>query len=407
MMPAPVVRGEWTTPVQIDPFAVSPDAHAKVLGAFTDTGNRVKDGGLDMPARLQWTAETRVFASSDGSLTTQRLLRSKPNIWVTGQLPRVLRKEGAIRLPVEGFAPASAGFESVTGLEVHDRIKATVEEAVRLASYPEVGVNVGRYEAVLDGSAMAAILGGTLAPALELDRVFGREADGVGTSFLAPISQVLGRTSFSPHLTVTANRAAPAYGAAKWDDEGVAVTPFPVIQRGAVVDYFTTRTSAPALAAWYRATGQSVQSRGSAVAWAATASPVGCASQLAMDSGARGATLDALLARMSNGIFIRGVQDRGVATIVSDQQLASGLCVPMAVFEVKRGQITRRVRGAALQFRTTKFWNAIAALGDATTQQHFVWDGVRGETWAETTLPVVAPAAQFRDVDVCQIGSAS
>jgi predicted Zn-dependent protease len=79
----------------------------------------------------------------------------------------------------------------------------------------------------------------------------------------------------------------------------------------------------------------------------------------------------------------------------------------MAVFEVKRGQITRRVRGAALQFRTTKFWNAIAALGDATTQQHFVWDGVRGETWAETTLPVVAPAAQFRDVDVCQIGSAS
>jgi TldD protein len=391
---APVVTGEWVTPVKIDPFSVSPDEHAYMLGAYMEATSRAL--GAETQPSFYWQSETRVFASTEGSLVTQRLAQARPRVTVDAE-PNVRRPA---HLPVTEIAPESAGFEITQGSALQERIKAIAEETTRLLAYPIVSVEVGRYPAVLDGASIGAILGATLAPALELDRVLGLTADTGGTSFLAPPATILGRPMFSPALTVSADRTPPHLGAARWDDEGVATEAFPVIQHGAVVDYFATRGSAATLVPWYTSRGMPIRAHGSAVAWMAAKAPVGTASSLLVHADAAGASLDALTRELGNGLLMRGVSDA-----FSDQQLTSGTLFPAMLFEVKHGQITRRFAGGAVQFGTAKFWKSLTTLGDESSVQSYVHEAEVGEGMMQMVQPIRAPAGHVQELNVVQIES--
>ena len=390
---APVVTGEWTTPVKIDPFSVSPDEHAYMLGAYISAAERVPDGST-FPTSFFWLKETRVFASSEGSIITQHLAQARPRVVLTMGPPI---RMGA-RLEVTELAPKGAGFEIALGTTLQDKIKEATEEAARLASYPESNVDVGRFEAVLDGMSLAAVVGATLTPALELERVLGLSADAGGTSFLSPPDQILGKPLFSSVLNITAERGIPDLGAAKWDDEGVETEAFPVIQKGAVVDYFGTRATAPALASWYKSQGKPVTSHGSAVAWIPTRAPMGSASHLTVAPGAAGVTLDSLTKQLVNGVLVRGVNYAN-----SDQQLTSGAFYPAMLFEVKKGQITRRLKHGSVQFGTKKFWKSVTTLGDASSVQACIRNAASGQPWVPTIQPIMAPAAHIQELNVTAI----
>jgi TldD protein len=366
-----------------------------MLGAYWDMVYRVLSGST-RDVRIHWAADTRVFASSEGSLITQKLARAEQNIQVNGLIPGARKPASVIQVP--GFVPTSGGFECLLGPDLQEGIKIATEEAVRLEKIPITQAELGRYQAVFDGVSLGAIVGATLAKALQMGRVLGHEANEAGTSFLSPIEDVLGAQIFSKHLNVTADRSPPHLGAAKWDDEGVETETFPAVQNGQVVDYFTTRSTAPRLAKWYAKRNQPAKSRGSAVAWSASTPPMGYASNLIVGTGTQGTTQQALLSDLSDGIFIRGTD-----YISSDQQLASGSITPWMMYEVKKGQITRRLVGGGIQFGTKNFLNSITALGDASTVQHFKQTGSIGETWAQTVLPVAAPAARLGQVDVIQM----
>jgi predicted Zn-dependent protease len=254
---------------------------------------------------------------------------------------------------------------------------------------------------------MGAMTGGTLVRALEMHRVLGHDADSTGTSVLAPIDDIVGRPLFSPLVNITTNRAAPQFGAAKWDDEGVETEAFPLVERGCVVDYFATRESASALSSWYNTSGRRTRPHGSAVAWSATMSPTGAASNVTVDAGAQGQSLVELARRMGDGLLLRGMRGtrdaHGIDTEMdSDQQLAGGTFVPMMMFEVKRGQITRRLIGGAVQFRTIPFFRSIIALGDTSTCEDHALRTVIPQTWERMTVPVVSPAVQVEHVDLMQ-----
>jgi TldD protein len=386
---APVVIGEWATPVTFDPFAVSPDEHAYMLGAYMSAITRVI-GGVPA-AHFYWLAETRVLASSEGSLITQHLAQARPRV-TSGINPY---SGTGVSLELMDLAPAEgAGFEIALGPALQDKIKARTEDAARLASYPNGNVEVGRYEAVLDGMSVGSIASATLMPALELDRVLGQTTNASGTSFLAPPDRILGQPMFAAALNVTSDRGLPYLGAAKWDDEGVETEPFPVIREGAVVDYFASRATVPALASWYAKQGKPVTSHGSAVAWLPTREPVGSAAHVSISPGAAGVTLDSLTKGRVNGVLLRGV-----AYANSDQQLSSGAIYPQ-LFEVKKGQITRRLRNAVIQFSTKKFWKSVTTMGDASSVEAYVSNGVNGQPWAPTIQPIMAPAAHMQELNV-------
>jgi len=392
MTPAPVVTGEWTTPVAIDPFAVSPDDHVSVYGAYVSAGQRVPDGLAE--ALFCWSTETRVFASSEGSLVTQQLMHAEPRVGVGV----MFEGTDSLGMYVTDFAPASAGFEIALGTHLQDRVKEATEEVAQFFSYPVANVEVGRYEAVFDGTSVGALLGATINPALELDRVLGHHADDSGSSFLGPVTDVLGHRLFSPQLTVSAGRSAPLFGAAKWDDEGCATKAFPLIDHGTVVDYFTTRTTASALTSWYASQGKAAHTCGSAVTLSPVRSPSGRASQLTMASGTSGTSLETLTQRISNGMLVRATTH-----VVSDQQLANSACYPNLLFEVKHGRITRRLRHAGMQFSTKRLWQSLTTVGDATTAQCRLHQSTVDQPWAKVKQAITAPAAHFREIDVIQL----
>jgi len=395
--PASAVQGDWASSFEIDPFSVSPDAHCKMLGAFIDAAQRVRDGSV-YSMQFLWQKETRVFASSEGSLITQQTMRSAPKIEVRAK--HRLRNAG-VHLPVPGIAPASVGYESVLGTALQERIKTTTEEAASLISLPEADADVGRYEMVIDGSITGGMFASTLLQALDLGRALGQDADGAGTSFLAPVDDILGQQLFSPHLSATADRSAPHYGAVKWDDEGVPAESFPVIDKGRVVDYFGTRATVPALSAWYAKRGQSVRSRGSAVSWATTTSPIGAGSQITVTPGTPGTTLESMTKQLGKGLLGRGISEWSVS---SDQQLSGGSFGPHMLFEVRNGQITRRLLGGMVQFRSRAFWKDLTMMGDASTVQSRMHTDYRGETYAKAVQPVLAPAARLASADIIQVG---
>jgi TldD protein len=389
----PAERGEWATPIEIDPFSVSPDDHARILGAYKDMAERVLDATTEFD-QFTWTAETRVFASTEGGLVTQRLARVSPEVRMNVWPPD---KKGPSYLKVPEFGPVSAGLECVLGPALQERIKIAAEEVMRLASYPEGVPETGRYEVIVDGSALAMMFDATLARALEMPRVLGQDADDGGTSFLAPVDDVLGQQLFSPQLTVTNDRAMPHYHAAKWDDEGVAVRSFPVIERGAVVDYFATRATIAALAPWYAKRGLPTEPRGCAVSWTPRSMPVDTGTQMRIDAGTSGATFESLVQQLSRGIVIRGLT-LSYGGISTDPQLAGGAFMPFMMFEVKNGRVVRRLKSSTVQFSTKQLWKDIVTLGDESTRQQHVQSLWRGDAW--TPRPVSAPAAHLRQIDV-------
>jgi TldD protein len=73
--PAPVTTGAWTSPYQIDPFAVPILEQADLLGALSAATGRVE--GAAYSDRFNWQRETRVCASSEGTQTTQTFMRAR------------------------------------------------------------------------------------------------------------------------------------------------------------------------------------------------------------------------------------------------------------------------------------------------------------------------------------------
>jgi len=392
LAPAPVATGEWTTPIRIDPFAISPNEHGYMLGAYMNAAGRVFDGGM-MP-EFKWSSETRVFASTEGSLVTQHLAQFVPGLTTMVGRPIGL----PAMLPFGELKPTGVGFEAVLGTDLQDQIKANAEETARWLGYPEGEADVGRFQAVFDGQTTGAVVAATLLPALELERVLGRDANGAGTSFLAPPDEILnGAPLFGNVLTVSADRANPNYGGVKWDDDGVEPDNFPVIQNGKVVDYFTTRDTAPSLANWYAKQGKSVKSHGCSVTGSPTRTPVGMPVHVSVATGS--ASLDDLTKRLTDGVLIRGT-----GYVSSDHQLVGGSFYPPMIFEVKKGKITRRLKNAGLQFSTKTLWKSITAVGDANTVQIHTRHTSHGQPASVLSQVVAAPAAHVREINLIQLG---
>jgi len=387
--PAPVVTGEWETPTRLDPFTVPLEDHTAFLGACSLAANRVRHAWGSLG--IDWTKETRVFASSEGSLTTQRYWRTWPWIFIGASL-HVGR---GVVVPVPTLVPSSGGYEVVDFPGVEDDIKRTAEEAAQLAMLPLGTMDVGRYPIVFDGLTLGATFGRTVGAALELDRVLGYEADASGTSYLSPPASMLDAPVVSPLLNVTGHRAPPSFLATKWDDDGVESRPFPLVNQGRLVDYSSTRHTATALQSYYAGHGRTPSSNGCATAYQAEL-PVSVASpHLTIAPGTTRASLEDLYKDMSHGLLVRMGSDVAV-----DHQLASGFSSDGCVFEIVKGKIVRQIFGSAFEFSTARHWKSLAALGDARTTLTAAFDSEKGQPWHRMIQSTTAPAGLFKDVNV-------
>jgi len=391
--PIPVVAGEWRVPVEIDPFTVPIDDFYRVQELFNAP---VRGLGLFVNANggLRWTQETRVFASTDGSLVTQSFTRGGPDIGVSAALPTGL----SMGLPVTRPDGESMGFEVMLRTDFAERIMAVAEETIRWRELPLRSFNdVGRFPVVLDGAAFAAIVGRTLSVALDGDRLSGHEADASGRSFLTPFAPhpTQPPPEFSPLLRVTSHRALPSSTAAQWDDDGVASTPCTLVEQGTVVDFHTTRDTASMFDSWYQQRHRPARLHGRSVAPTPTSLPMANGGDVQVAPASSAASELELCRGITHGFLVKE------ANVDPAPGLTTGLFSSGFVVEVVNGKPVAQVNNLQMAFVTNAVLKlGLTALGDASTLRTTLVNVPKGMPWEYMEYPVTAPAAHCKEVDV-------
>jgi len=394
----PVVTGEWRAPVSIDPFAISPNDHEFVRESFDLGGipytRLTRSRVVSTVCQFEWHAETRVFASSEGSMVTQYLAGAIPAIWLLRSAWRSEPLSGeSVYVRAPGLFPMTAGFEAVIGAAPRARFEAAINEASEYGSYPMGVMDVGRHPIVFDGMLSASLIGNALLPALTLSRVLGYDANMEGVSFLPPPTSSNAPPSLSRHLSLDVAPETPHWGAARWDDEGVVTQPVRLIDQGTIVEYLSTRGTGGAVAEW-----QAAQHRPAAVPGVAftfdTPLPRGLAPATVVAPAPAGPSLPDLLPQMSDGLFAWG---GGVAV---DEYGLGGTIFGGLLLEVRRGRIVREIAASRIEFSTLTLLRNITMLGGPASSQtsEVVVDG--GIPWGRASISVAAPALGFKEVNV-------
>jgi TldD protein len=371
--PAPVVPdGVWTMPVEIDPFTVSNDEKIDYFMAIADAIERERIGATLNGLYLTFMKEERLFASSEGSFIRQTSINSESYFSVKAEKHYVSRDDSAHAIQVS--SAVGAGWEFFLNTPIRDRIAVAAEHAMR-GRHGKRG-EIGRFDVVFDAASMADMLSKTIGPATELDRAYGYEANGVGTSFLTVPIEMIGTYKIgSPLVNVSSTRSLPGGASTtSWDDDGVVPRDALLVKDGILHDFQTTRESASWLAPYYRTLGVPVQSNGCAGRIRASAPPTHRAPNLVMASGKDNTTFADLVASTK----------RGYAMISSyqqiDQQALNGFGRGL-MYEIQDGKLGEAVIGGGYLFRTPEFWKNVVGIGGGATAENFGNATGRGERY--------------------------
>jgi TldD protein len=392
LAPAPIVaNGRWATPIELDPFAVSPAEQQELLLRGAQAALRVKWITLAGGA-FGFSRTERTFASSDGSWIVQTLWFANPSVLVSASSAR--DQNLTISRQVRALSAAAKGYEIIRDSRLADEMTAAAESAARDAELLARArpVDVGRYDVVVSAQAMASLVAETLGQSTNWEWANRADVGGDGRSAGERVARGLGRPIASPLVTLTGDRIAPGgLATVRWDDEGVPTESFALIDRGVLVDYQTTRESAGSLASWYHGSGRPLRSHGCAVAAGLTA-PRGAMPNLTMRPPPGTNThLSDLIADVDRGIVV--AEPVGSWT---DESLQMGALLAPLAYEVRKGKVVGALRDARMVFRTRELWSALDAVGGDAAAANV---GVGGAT-------VRAVPGRFRGIGITNNGLA-
>lgn len=397
----PVVRnGSWATGIEEDPFAIpvgeQADRMLEALSAIVGTpGLRVA------VVRYRWQRSNRVFASSEGTVQTQRIDLALPLASVNA---RAGEGYNYVSESIEALKSGGYGYEAVSRTDLAEEFRQAIERAKERSrdAVPPISTDVGRFDLVLSARAAASVLSQTLAEALNAERILGYRANREGTSFVPPPAEMLGNYQLgSPLLTVRADRTEPhAPATVGWDDEGVAATEFTLIEGGVLMDYLTTRQTAAELAPWYRSRGMPERSNGCA-SGAGQLRPSVQLPNLTLLPGREEISVEELIADTKRGFFLDN------AGGVADHQVLTAQFRGAGIREIRNGKLGAPIKDFAFQFVTPNLWKSLDALGGpASAEQVLIGtdyltsrDGVQLPYAGVRAVPV-----RFRDVNVLNTG---
>jgi TldD protein len=323
--------------------------------------------------------EERLFASTEGTLLTQTIILTTPNL-------RFPYTNGTLLLPLPTFnTPIQAGWERLSETPMIPLLEKAMDQADTEPPPPPVKqIEIGRYDIVFSAAAMAQLLNATLAPATQLDSAMGYEAYTGNVSYLGPNPLTwLGTQVASPLVNITAERSNPTgVATVRWDDEGVTPRDFPLITNGVLQNYQTTRTQAVWLAPWYAKNGQPVQSLGCAMAPTALEEPMQHTPNLVLHPGPGSVTEASLLEDLEHGLHITAIpglltpSPRGPSAarwLGMDWQYLHGYLTPLIATEIRHGKpvaTTPLANSLAIMFTTDELWKNIQKLGGANSMEY-------------------------------------
>jgi TldD protein len=388
---APVQKvpdGRWMTPHLVDPFSVSLESKAELLFRINEEALKVK-GVRFVTSSVSSLRESRLLATTEGSLIQQTFIRVSPDVNVTA----VAADNSDSQTRNSTVAPAGRGWEYVTSLTLPERAIRYANEAVAKLSAPRV--EPGTWDLVLHPSHLWLTIHESIAHPSELDRALGYEANYAGTTFLAPPDKVLGKLRLGKDLmTFVANRTeVGGCATVGWDDEGIAATSYPIVDKGLFVSYQSATREMIDLVApistLKKAPGHSYGQD-----WASI--PFPRMPNVSLRPAARNISEDEVVAATDRGIFIEGDGSYSI-----DQQRYNFQFGGQTFWEIRGGKKTRLLRDVAYVARTPDFWNSMSMIGGMQTYElGGALSDAKGQPMQLNSVSHGCPVALFRNVNV-------
>jgi len=383
-----VADGRWITPHRVDPFAVPLESKAELLFRTNEEALKVK-GVRFVTSSVTSLKESRLLATTDGSVIQQTFIRVSPNVNVTA----VAADNSDSQARNSAVAPTSMGWEYVTGLNLSERAVQYANEAVAKLSAPRV--EPGTWDLVLHPSHLWLTIHESIAHPSELDRALGYEANYAGTTFLAPPADVLGKFRLGGELmTFVANRTeAGGCATVGWDDEAITASSYPIVDKGMFVSYHSVTRELLDLVApistLKKAPGHSYGQDWSSI-------PFPRMPNVSLQPAARDISEDEVIAATDRGIYIDGDGSYSI-----DQQRYNFQFGGQTFWEIRNGKKTRMIRDVAYVARTPDFWRAMSVIGGRQTYQlGGALSDAKGQPSQLNSVSHGCPTALFRNVNV-------
>jgi TldD protein len=382
LAPEPPARGSWTSTVKTDPFAVPLEEKLETL-LEADASMRGDARIAITSAHMAAMTETRVFASTEGALCEQHTTETG------GGISAMAVSGGEVQVrsypSSHGGDIMQAGYEHVAALELAASGPRVAEEAIALLSAPPCPT--GRATIVLGGHQLALQVHESVGHAVELDRVLGTEASYAGTSFVTVAD--LGSLRYGSELmSVTADATAPGgLGSYGWDDEGVEARAEPIVRRGVLAGFLSSRESAAAIG--LERSGGCMRAEGFA------RQPIVRMSNVNLEPGDAG-TLDDLIASTERGLML----DTNRSWSIDSRRLHFQFATE-AAWEIVDGERGRLLRNPSYSGTTPDFWRSLDAVCSAPEWR--LWglpNCGKGEPGQAMRVSHGAAPARFRDVQV-------
>ena len=395
LAPTPVVQATWNNGFTRDPWDVPVEEKADLLIRANTEAMKAKNVRF-VSSVMYFVKEHRYFASSEGSVTDQTVVRS----WVPMQITAISADQTDFQNRSNTVQPMGRGYEYVLEADIVNNGRKWGEEASqKLTAKP---VDVGRYDLVLHPTHLWLTVHESIAHPTELDRALGYEANYAGTSFVAPPEKMLGKFRYGPDfMNIQGDRSQPG-GCATigYDDEGVKPEEFLIIKNGIVNDYQTTREQANWLKWWYDSQGRPTRSHGCSNGDSWNDVQFQRMPNVSLLPGEKDIGWDDLIGATDRGIAIMGDGSFSI-----DQQRYNAQFGGQLFYEIKGGKIVGMLKDVAYQMRTPDFWNSMDMIGGRKSYMmgSAFFDG-KGQPGQVNAVSHGCVPSRFRNINVINTG---
>jgi TldD protein len=345
---------------------------------------------------LFFVKEDRNFASTEGTVTSQTIVRVTAPFTVTAVAP----DNSDFQTRGNVVAPAGRGWEYILEQDLVGNAPKWAEQAVQKLTAKSV--EVGRYDLVLHPTHLWLTIHESIAHPTELDRALGYEANYAGTSFVAPPEKMLGKFRYGPEfMNIQGDRSQEgACATIGYDDEGVKPETFLIIKNGLVNDYQTTREQANWLKWWYDSQGKPARSHGCSNADSWGSVQFQRMPNVSLLPGPKDIGWNDIIAATDRGIAIEGDGSFSI-----DQQRYNAQFGGQVFHEIKGGKIVGQLKDVAYQMRTPDFWNSMDMIGG---QKSYFMGGAfndgKGQPGQSNAVSHGCVPSRFRNINVINTG---
>ena len=236
----------YKTGIEQDPFEIPLDQKLMLLASVNEAMRQTSNKAFWRIAQMRLVQTRKLFASSDGVLADQTIIRSGAGIQVHaantqgGDVQQRSYPDSHPSFTMQG------GYEIIHNLDLVHNAAAIAKEAEELLAAPHApSGNRG----IILLPAMLNLHIHETTHGFEADRVLGTEWTLSGGSFLTPLLGRIGEFRFgSDKINLTAD-SVRQHGVATYamDDEGTAAQRVPLVQKGIWKGLLTSRETVPQL----------------------------------------------------------------------------------------------------------------------------------------------------------------